>query len=319
MSNAIIERFKTLDAGFHDRAPRGERLHARFAALAALNGGLDPDAQIDQTFETRDALNSGLGPWRSPNRPMRLVFAAALVASGRTAEHFLEAREALTQRRKTRGARGLSHGGSCAALSLVAAGGHAWQADQFYDVLDAIAAPWWQRIAAREEVVAAAFAALGETPDDAAGHLATARKSLIDAHVPRRHAEAAAFEVAMTRLDPAGLAGAWTSLNIAVRGRAALRHGVGKTGLAILAASGDGARMADALVEAFDAVRQLRPRANNPTAARLAMRLAQAQAGQATPIGAAADLSAILAAQAAMTAAIAASTAGASAAMVTAG
>ena len=308
MGHATTQRFRALDAAFHTRAPRGERLHARFAALAVLNAPLDIETLIEKCFETRDALNAGLGPWRSPSRPMRLVFAAALIAGGRTAQQFLETRRALALQRKARGARGLAHGGACAALSLVTAGGHAWQADQFFDVLDAIAAPWWQRDAAREEVLAAAFTAMGETPEDAINHLTRARQALITAGVPQHHAEIASYEVAMSQPDPAALAGAWTSLNIAVRGRAALRHGIGKTGLAILAASGNGPAMADALVEAFEAVAQLKPKPTTQTAARLALRLAQAQAGMARPIAAAGDLAAILAAQAAMVAAVTAST-----------
>lgn len=305
MGHAITQRFRALDTAFHARAPRGERLHARFAALAALNAPLDIETLIEKSFECRDELNAGLGPWRSPSRPMRLVFATALVAGGRTAQQFLETRRALALQRKARGARALAHGGSCAALSLVTAGGQAWQADQFFDVLDAIAAPWWQRDAAREEVLAAAFTAMGETPEDAVNHLDRARTALLTAGVPRHHAVTASYEVATTRMDPAALAGAWTSLNIAVRGRAALRHGTGKTGLAILAASGNGTAMADALVEAFEAVGQLNPKPTSQTAARLALRLAQAQTGLATPIAAAGDLSAILAAQAAMVAAMA--------------
>ncbi|WP_417497028.1 hypothetical protein [Maricaulis sp.] len=316
MAHAITARFKALDAAFHARAPRGERLHARFAALAALNAPHDIETLIEKSFETRDDLNAGLGPWRSPNRPMRLVFATALVAGGRTARQFLEARRALAAQGKARGARNLAHGGSCAALSLVTSGGHGWQADQFFDVLDAIAAPWWQRDAAREEVLAAAFTGMGETPEDAITHLIHARDALLTAGVPRRHAEIAAYEVATTRMDPAALAGAWTTLNIAVRGRAALRHGTGKTGLAILAASGNGPAMADALVDAFEAVGELKPKPNTQTAARLALRLAQAQAGLARPIAAAGDLAAILAAQAAMVTAV---TAGAGVVAVGAG
>ena len=308
MGHAILARFRALDAAFHARAPRGEVLHARFAALAALNSPLDIETLIETSFETRAALNTGLGPWRSPNRPMRLVFAAALAASGCTARQFLETRRALAEQRQARGARALAHGGSCAALSLVTAGGQSWQADQFFDVLDAIAAPWWQREAAREEVLAAAFTAMGETPEDAVNHLAHARQALITAGVPQQHAVAASYEVATTRMDPAELAGAWTSLNIAVRGRAALQHGTGKTGLATLAASGNGPAMADALVEAFQAVGELKPKPTSQTAARLALRLAQAQAGLAKPIAAAGELAAILAAQAAIVAAVTAST-----------
>tara|TARA_R110000868_G_scaffold120773_3_gene320600 strand:+ start:11658 stop:12608 length:951 start_codon:yes stop_codon:yes gene_type:complete len=308
MAHTGIARFKALDAAFRARARRGDKLYARFAALATLNAPQDIETLIEQTFEARSAIDQGLGAWRSPGGAMRLVFAAALVASNRKPVDFFKMRKALLERRKERGARSLSHGGSCAALALVAAGGQPWQVDMFYDVLDAIAAPWWRRDASREEMLAASLTVMGETASDAAGHLSRARDALMTAGVPKSHAEAAAFEVALTRIDPASLAGAWTSLNIAVRGRNELRHGIGQTGLAVLAAQGDGAAIADALVNAFDVLGQLKPKPDNQTAARLAMRLAQAQAGKATPIAAAGDLAAILAAQAAMVAAITAAT-----------
>jgi hypothetical protein len=307
MGHAVIERFRALDSAFHSRASRSERLYARFAALAALKAPQDIECLIERTFDARNHLNEGLGSWRVPNRSMRLVFAAALVASERSASDFFEIRAALIERRIARGGRSLSHGGSCAALALVAAGGVPHQSDNFFDILEVIAAPWWRREPTREEALSAAFTAMGETPDDASSHLNLARERLMTAGVPKNHADAASYEVALLNPDDGQLAGSWTTLNLAVRGRSELRHGVGKTGLAVLAAHGDGQSTADALVRSFDAVRSLSPRANGQTAARLAMRLAQAQCGSSTPIAAASDLSAILAAQAAMIAAVAAS------------
>ena len=307
MGHAIIDRFRALDDAFRARASRGERLYARFAALAALSAPQDVETLIERTFETRNRLSEGLGSWRAPSRAMRLVYAAALVASERSAGHFFDARTALSERRTDRGGRSLSQGGSCAALALVAAGGQPHMADDFYDIIENIASPWWRREPCREEVLAAALCAMGETPDEALKHLEKARESLRTAGVPKNHAEAAAYEVALLDPDPGQLAGAWTTLNLAVRGRSALRHGLGKTGLAVLAAQGEGQSTADALVRSFDAVRALKPRAAGQTAAKLAMRLAQAQMGASGPMSAARDLAAILAAQAAMVAAVAAS------------
>ena len=311
MGHAVINRFKALDDAFRARAARGERLYARFAALAALSAPQDIESLIERCFEVRTSLNEGLGNWRAPSRSMRLVFAAALVSGERNARHFFETRDAMTARRSERGARALSQGGSCAALSLTAAGGHIHQVDDFFDVLDAISSPWWRREASREEVLAAAFAALGVTPDEARDKIDMARNALMTAGVPRQHAEAAAYEVALLNPDPGQLAGAWTTLNVAVRGRASLRHGLGKTGLAVLAAHGEGPVIVDSLVHSFEAVRALRPRASGQIAARLAMRLTQAQCGTRTPVAAAGDLAAILAAQAAMVTAVAASSAAA--------
>ena len=62
--------------------------------------------------------------------------------------------------------------------------------------------------------------------------------------------------------------------------------------------------MADRLVRAFDAVGELRPRAAAGVAAKLAMRLAQAESGRDRPATGAGDLAAILAAQAAVIAAV---------------
>ena len=308
MEDAAIERFKQLDAAYLARAPRGDRMYARFAALASLNADIPVDALLDRVLETRDALSQGLGHWRAPAKAMRLVYAAAIVSAGRSAQHFFDVRQALKDRRAQRGSRHLSQGGSCAALALVAAGGHPHQADQFYDNLDAIAAPWWRREPMREEVLAAAFTALGEMPSEAAARLAATRTALRDAGIPNSHADAAAYEVALTNTSYGDISAAWTSLNLAVRGRAALRNGVGKTGLAVLSTHGDGQAMADALVRSFEAIKELRPRVSSAAAPKIAMRLAQMQAGSGNPVGAASDLAAILAAQAAMVAAITAAT-----------
>ena len=308
MDHAAIERFKALDQAFHNRADRGDRLYTRFAALAALSAPQDIETLIERTFETRSRLNEGLVNWRAPGKPMRLVFAAALVASERAANAFLDARNALATRRAARGGRALSHGGSCAALALVASGGDADLADNFFDLLEALAAPWWRRMPGREEVLAASFAALGETPDEAASHLSTSRDALLAAGVPTQNADAAAYEVALLNPEHGALASAWTTLNLAVRGRAALSSGIGKTGLAILASQGNGQLTADALVRSFDAVRAIAPKANGQTAARLSMRLTQAQTGFDRPVSAANELTHILASQAAMVAAVTATT-----------
>lgn len=304
MAGSGIERFTALDSAFRDQAGRGERLYARFSALAGLSSELEPAVLVQRTLAIRDQLNDGLGAWRAPAKSMRLVFAAALASGNRTAQHFFAAREALDERRKARGGRRLNHGGSCAALGLVTAGGQAHQADGFYDILEAIAAPWWRRDAPREEVVAAIFAAMGDTPDEAVEQLDKARDALRTAGVPKAHAEAAACEIAFFDYDPAQIAASWTVLNTAMRGRSALRSGVGKTGLAVLAASGQGHAAADALVAGFEAVRALKPRPDSSVAAKLALRLAQSELGGGQAISAARDLAAILAAQAAMIVAV---------------
>ncbi len=311
MDHPVIERFKALDHGFVEKAKRGDRLTARFAALSCLNAPIDPAEAVERSFELRDTLNQALGAWRAPSRSMRLVFAAALVSAGRSAEHFLDTRAALQERRRTRGSRALSHGGACAALALVAAGGQPHQADQFYDILNAIAGPWWRRDATREEVVAGALTAMGDMPDEALGRLLNARQGLRDAHIPTSAADPAAYELALGAQAPSGdIAAAWTALNLAVRGRSALKHGVGRAGLAILSAQGDGQRGADALVRSFEALREMRPRVSADVAARLALRLAQAQLGTTPRLGPASDLAAIISAQMAMIAAVtAASTA----------
>ena len=310
MVNAVIERFQRLDAAFSERASTGERLYGRFSALACISADETPDALVERTLAIRDRLNEGLGTWRSPGRAMRLVFAAALASS----DHFLEIRDALNDRRRQRGSRMLSHGGSCAALALAVAGGEIGQVDTFFDILDEVSLPWWRRIPAREDVLAATSAAMGETPDCARRKLDNARNALRAAGVPGHHVEGAAQEICLDPINHGEIAAAWTSLNTAVRGRAELRNGVGKTGLAVLAARGRGAESADRLVSSFEAVRALRPRPSGQVAARLALRLAQAQTGANQPHAAARDLAAILAAQAAVIAAVAGTTAAVAAA-----
>lgn len=314
MVNAVIERFQRLDAAFSERASKGERLYGRFSALACISSDETPENLVDRSLHIRDRMNEGLGTWRSPGRAMRLVFSAALAASDRTADTFFAVRAALNKRRQERGARMLSHGGSCAALALVVAGGGTCQVDNFFDILDEITLPWWNRVPAREDVLAATFAATGETPEDARRKLDRARLALRSAGVPGHHVERAAQEICLGPVDGGEIAAAWTSLNTAVRGRPVLRHGVGRTGLAVLAARGRGPETADMLVSSFEAVRALRPRPSGQVAARLAMRLTQAQTGASEPHAAARDLATILAAQAAIIAVVAGSTAAVAAA-----
>lgn len=309
MTDTVTDRFTALDEAFRDRAPRSERLNARFAALTCVAADDSVAPLVERSFNYRASLNEGLGPWRSPSKAMRLVFGAALAMSGRTPQHFFRTRRALAARRAERGARALSHGGSCAALSLVTAGGDEHLADAFFDLREAVTAPWWRRDAAREEVLAAALAAMGETPEEARTRLDNALTALDAAGVPSRHAQSAAREICLSDFDPDALAKAWATLNAALRDRRALRHGVGQPGLAVLAASGDGQALAEALVENFEAVRALRPRSDGSTAASIAMRLAQIQAGTTSATSAAGDLAAILAAQAALVATLTATTA----------
>ena len=105
MTGTAIERYKALDRAFVERAGRGMKLYAQFSALASLSTDTDAALQAERAFAIRDQLNEGLGAWRSPAKSMRLVFAAALAASGRTSEHFFAARAALAERRKARGGR----------------------------------------------------------------------------------------------------------------------------------------------------------------------------------------------------------------------
>jgi hypothetical protein len=301
MTGTAIERYKALDRAFVERAGRGMKLYAQFSALASLSTDTDAALQTERAFAIRDQLNEGLGVWRSPAKSMRLVFAAALAASGRTSEHFFAARSALAERRKARGGRHLMHGGACAALALVSSGGQGHQADSFYDILEAIAAPWWRRDAGREEVVAAIFAGLGETPDDALRYLSSARQSLREAGIPKAAAEAAACEIAFQKYDPEAIGPAWESLTKGLRKHGALRSGIGKTGLAVAAAHGNGPDIGKALVQTYQALKADKSlRLSSDVAAKLALRLTLADRGDVAPIAAARDLAAILAAQTAM-------------------
>ena len=304
MTHAVIDRFKALDAAFQARAGRGEKLQARFAALAALNAQQDVESLIETVFEIRGELNARLGHWRAPDKPMRLVYATALAASKRRASQFFILRKALQDERARRGGRGLSLGGAPAALALCSAGADPHHTDTYFDSLEAIAAPWWRREAGREEVLAAAGTALGLLPDELAQRLDLARQALRDGGVPGSAVEAAAYEVALLELRGGEIASAWTSLNLAVRGRSSLRSGVGRSGLAVLAAHGNGQDTAEALVRSFEALLPLKPSLPQQTTAKLAMRLTLAQLGAGTSVRAASDLAAILAAQGAMIAAV---------------
>ncbi|WP_300527357.1 hypothetical protein [Maricaulis sp.] len=304
MTHAVIDRFKALDAAFQARAGRGEKLQARFAALAALSAQQDVESLIEGVFEVRGELNQRLGHWRAPDKPMRLVYATVLATSQKRASQFFVLRKALQDERARRGGRGLSHGAAPAALALCSAGADPHQADTFFDALEAIAAPWWRREAGREEVLAAAGIALGLLPDELADKLDQARQALRDGGIPNSAVEAAAYEVALLDLKGGEIASAWTSLNLAVRGRSSLRSGVGRAGLAVLAAHGNGQETAEALVRSFDALVPLKPRLPQQTTAKLAMRLTLAQLGDGSSMRAASELAAILAAQAAMIAAV---------------
>ncbi|WP_203291819.1 hypothetical protein [Maricaulis parjimensis] len=301
MPGTVFDRYKALDAAFVDRAARGGKLYAHFAALASLSSTQDPVLQAERTIQLRDQLNEGLGMWASPTKSMRLVFAAALAASGRTSDHFFAARTALEDCRKARGGRRLTHNGACAALALVSSGGQGHQADSFYDILEAIAAPWWRRDAGREEVVAAIFAGLGETPEEALGHLNRARQDLRDAGIPKAAAEAAACEIAFQQYDARAIGPAWAALNAGLRRHGALRSGIGKTGMAVAAAHGRGKEIGTQLVQTYQAIKADKSlRVSSDVAAKLALRLTLAGQGDVQPIDAARDLAAILAAQAAM-------------------
>lgn len=304
MTHAVIDRFKALDAAFQARAGRGEKLQARFAALAALHAEPDVETLIENVFDIRGELNSRLGHWRAPDKPMRLVYATVLAAAKRRPSQFFVLRKALQDERARRGGRGLSHGGAPAALALCSAGADVHQADTYFDTLEAIAAPWWRREAGREEVLAAAGTAAGFLPDELAGRLDAARQALRDGGVPGSAVEAAAYEVALLDLKGGEIASAWTSLNLAVRGRSSLRSGLGRAGLAVLAAHGNGQETAEALVRSFEALLPLKPGLPQQTTAKLAMRLTLAQLGDGSSVRAASDLAAILAAQAAMIAAV---------------
>lgn len=315
MTHDAIMRFHDLESAFTGAVKRSERLSARFAAAAALDAGSDVATTVRRALRERESLDKTVSRWSHPSRPMRLVFGAALAAINRDAGSYVEIHQALKDTRKARGGRHLSCDGSSAALTLAAAGGHAAQTGMFFDMLEAIAAPWWRRDAAAEEAFAAIMTADGETPQIAEARLARARDAMLAAGVPKGAVNKAVFEVALANPGAMRFARTWTALSIAARGQKGLVRNTGHAGLAILAAQvDDGSAAGDALIEAHQAIRALRPRPQGMAAGRLALRLAVAMTGRKTPGAAARDLSAIFAAQ---QAAVIAATAGAVA--VTAG
>lgn len=308
MAHAVIERFQELEEAYAQIAGRNGRLQARFCAATALDSDLATETLIQRTEREREVLDTGLTRWRTPGPQMRLVYATALTAAGRDAGLFLNTKETLRETRKQRGGRHLQDGGACAALVLVASGGSPSHSSMFYDILAAIGAPWWRRVPAQEEASAAALAAAGETPDSAGELLSRTRLMMDAAGVPSRHIDRAVHDVALIDPDPDDYARAWTALNVAARSRKGLVRRAGFDGLAKLAAQvEDGSQAADALIEASEAITAMRPRVSGMAAGKLALRLAGRMCGSAAPAGAARDLSAIYAMQAAV---IAASTAG---------
>ncbi|MCW5725133.1 MAG: hypothetical protein KIS81_09250 [Maricaulaceae bacterium] len=306
MTEALFERFQALEAALVTHAGTGGRAAARFAAAAGLRAPDTPQAFATRCLREREALDAALSSWRQPSsRGLRLTFAAALVASGQGAEAFLSTRQALAETRRRRGGRSLSNGGACAALSLAAAGGGPDNAGMFFDILEAIAAPWWRREQVREEAFAAAMAAAGETPDSTTDRLSRAGAAMRAASVTGRAARTAVFDVALAGPDPDRFVRAWTALGVGVRSRKGLASAAGQEGLALLAAChDDGSTAADALVAAHDFIRGLRPRADGLSAGRLTVRLALETTGDGAPEGAARDLAAVMAAQAAAFAAV---------------
>lgn len=309
MAHAVIERFQALESVFVEAVKRSDRLSARFAAAAALDADSDVATTVRRSLRERDALDAIVSRWSYPSKSMRLVFGAALAAVNRDAGAYGEIHAALKATRKARGGRSLSSDGSGAALTLAAAGGSPAHTGMFFDILEAIAAPWWRRDAPPEEAYAAIMAADGETPETAAGRLGRARDAMQRAGVPNRHINKAMFEVALADPSPMRFAKAWTALSIAARSQKGLVRHTGLSGLAILAAQvDDGSAAGDALIDAQSAVRALKPKPHGMVAGRLALRLAVAMTGRKTPGAAARDLSAIFAAQ---QAAVVAATAGA--------
>ncbi|MHA6287387.1 hypothetical protein [Maricaulis sp. CAU 1757] len=304
----VHNRFsQTVDA-LRESLPRQDRSHAPFAALAGINSALAPQAFARETLKRLGGLNDRLGHWRAPERAMRPIYAAVLAAADCSVAEFFRVRTALSERRKARGARGLAQGGSPAALALVAAGGKPDMADDFFDIRETISAPWWRRDANSEAVLAACLTALGETPVTAREKLERTERDLVNAGIPKGVATKAMHEVMLLPYRPDRLSGNWTTINLAVRKHGSLRSNIGREGLAVLAASGPGHAMAEALLSGHAHVRSLKPRSCGGAAGRIAMRLAQAEAGQLPVTSAAGDLAAILAAQAAMMAAMVAST-----------
>ena len=312
MGHTVIERYHALETAFSKASRKSERMSARFSAAAALDAESDVPTTVRRALRERDALDASVSRWTYPTKSMRLVYGAVLAAVNRDAGSFIQAREALKTRRKERGGRSLSYDGACAALTLVAADGNGGHADMFFDILEAIAAPWWRREAQPEEAYAAIMAAQGETPDTAQGRLAQAQNAMLAAGVPKRQANKALFDVALADPDPTRFANAWTSLSVAARGQKGLVRQTGLAGLATLAAQvDDGSAAADALIQAYTSLRTLKPKPNGLVAGKLALRLAVAMTGRKIPGAAARDLSAIFAVQ---QAAVIAATSGAVAA-----
>ncbi|MEE2565903.1 hypothetical protein [Hyphobacterium marinum] len=308
MAHAVIERFQALESVFIEAVKRSERLSARFAAAAALDADSDVATTVRRALRERDALDACVSRWSHPSKPMRIVYGAALAAVNRDAGAYAETHAALKETRKARGGRRLSLDGSCTALTLTAAGGSPAQTGMFFDILEAIAAPWWRRDAAAEEAYAAIMAADGETPETAEARLGKARDAMLGAGVPKGQVNKAVYEVALADPSPMRFAKTWTALSIAARSEKGLVRHTGLSGLAILAAQvDDGSAAGDALVEANTAIRALKPKPQGMAAGRLVLRLAVAMTGRKTPGAAARDLSAIFAAQ---QAAVVAATAG---------
>lgn len=310
MAKSAIERYQALEAAYFETTKKSERTQARFAALASLNADGEAETVVRRALRERAALNDRLSSWRSPSTSIRLVYGAALSSAKRDGGAFVEMLDALRTERKRRGGRSLDSGGAPAALALLCADGSQSQAGMFYDVLEEIAALWWRRRAMPEESYAAIQTAMGETPEIARKRLETTRLLLKGTAMPGSARNSVLFEVAASNPQRDDFSAAWTALNIAARQKKGLIRRVKYEGLALLAAQVEnGSDAGDALLEADDFVKSLRPKVDSTAAGRLTVRLAAIMSGIRTPAGAAADYAAILAAQAAMMAAVAASTA----------
>ncbi|WP_421792641.1 hypothetical protein [Hyphobacterium sp.] len=310
MAHAAIERFEALQSAFFAATKRSERAQARFAAMAGLSVEDDPETLVRRTLREREAINAARSKMRAPSSSLRLVYGAALAAARRDGGGLVKLMEALETERKRRGGRRLYAAGSRAALVMLCAGGNFSQTGMYFDILEAIAAPWWRRKAADEETFAALMAATGETPETALERLERADAALNAAGAPKRICNDARFLVAVTDPQIDDFTSAWTALNIAVQQRRGLRQRAGWTSLAMLAAQvEDGSDAGDALLMADEFIGNMRPRVHGMTRGRLAVRLAATMTGLKTPGAAAADYAAILATQAAVIAATSASAA----------
>jgi hypothetical protein len=310
MAHEAIERFKALETAFFEATRKSERLSARFAAAACLTADDDEATLVRRSLREREAIAQLRSRWKAPSGSMRLVYGAALASARRDGGGLVKMIEALETERKRRGGRRLSVGGARAALILICAGGSYSQAGMFYDVLEEIAAPWWRRRASDEEGYAAIMTAAGETPATAAERLERSEQALKAAGAPRSIVATSKFEIAVANPRIDDFTSAWTALSIAVRQRRGLLRRATWAGIATLAAQvEDGSQAGDALIEADRFVQSHRPRVNGMAAGRLAVRLAATMTGVRSPGGAAVDLAAILAAQAAIIAATTASTA----------